>query len=64
MMRRLDRSYTLSPEEVREAIFYWLANRHDIPVPGEYSKAVITWDETHKVYISWDDTDELKLIFQ
>ncbi len=61
MMRRLNRTYTLSPEEVRDAIFYYLAKMHDFPVPDDYSKALITWDQTHKVYITWDETVDLPL---
>lgn len=56
MMRRIDRTYTLSAVEVRDAIFYWLANAKDYPVPKNYDDATITWDNTQQVFISWDDT--------
>lgn len=62
MIRRLDRNYTFSPEEVRAAIFYWLANAHDIPVPDKYEDALITWGSDQKVHITWDEKAELTLI--
>jgi hypothetical protein len=56
MMRKITRNYEFSPVEVREAIFYWLANAKDYPVPSSYDDAIITWDSTQKVYIEWTDT--------
>lgn len=56
MIRKIDRFYELTAVEVRDAIFYWLANAKDYPVPSSYDDATITWDSTQKVYIQWMDT--------
>lgn len=56
MMRRIDRTYTLSAVEVRDAVLYWLANAKDYPVPPTYDDALITWDNTHEAVISWNET--------
>lgn len=58
MMQRIDRTYTLSAVEVRDAVLYWLANAKDCPVPGSYDDALITWDDTHMAFISWSETNE------
>jgi len=54
-MRKITRDYVLSATEVRDAIFYWLANTKACQVPATYDDATITWDQSQKVYICWID---------
>lgn len=62
MERKIDRELTLSNDEVQMAIYYWLKDVKDIPVPDKAGDLVIkTYGQfVSEINVSWRTEDEIK----
>jgi len=56
MRRTIKREYVLNLDEVKAAIFRHLKEIEDVPVPNDYSTAILTWNAPGEAFISWTDS--------
>jgi hypothetical protein len=54
MERRIHRQFVLSQDEVREAIYWWLKNHCDVPVPDDPVKLGLA-EYGLKTEVSWTE---------
>lgn len=60
MERRIHRNMVLSADEVRLALYWYLKNEHDMPMPENPENLTITSDGIN-TGVSWECSDLIEL---